>query len=286
MVDKKLMNKPHFILAFAIFFFCSNFVQGQFLNRITNYTESLIYSGEKDQNHFFSFQYNYMLSPWGTTIGAQGGIPTIGINLARFFSKKIIIGVIADFKFNPGISTKLPSNTFQTDFENHWTALTTSSKDSANSYVYHQNFLGNGVKGNNMFNIGVMFSLFPQKYGGILLQVKTGNTGFQFRNNIYGNKFVNHGGNDKVAMSILDNWRYEITLKPFSFFHNTFIAVRNRSYNNPLADAFILSFYYERQNFNSAQFNGTPLSEVMSEVFMNKYGIDNRFGIKLGFAFY
>lgn len=252
--------------------------------KITRYFDRILYSDYGDQNHLFCFQYKYMYSPFGKTIGAQGGMFNIGINLARFFSTKFILGGVADIKYIPGISVIKPSNEFLADFNSSYSPNFSTSLDSANSTVFYDNFNLNGIRGNNMFNFGFMFSPYPQKFGGIMFQVKTGITGFQFHQNIYGNPYVNYGGNDKVAMGVSKNWTYEITMKPLAFFKNTFYS--KSSPNQLLLCSMVISFYYERLNFGSSTFNGTAMQEVVTSEFFEKYKIDHRFGFKIGLTFY
>jgi len=257
----------------------------QVVLELRNYFKGIVTPEPEDQNHLFNFQYKYMFSPWGKTIGARGGMFNFGINLGRFFSNKIIIGPVADIKLFPGGARghKLSSE-FLNDFNDSFILNNSTSKDSVNLLVYSSNFNNEGIRGNNMFNFGVMISLFPQKFGALMVQIKKGGTGFQFHNMIYGNTYVNGGGNDKVGMFVSNNWTYELTLKPFAFFRNTFYSKYHGG--QYLSNSFVISFYYERLNFKSAEFNGTKLIDIVNDSFISKYGIDNRFGIKIGLAFY
>lgn len=238
------------------------------------------------QNHYLLVGYNYMLNPVGKTIGAQGTIASIGFNVARFLSKQITIGIVADAKFVPGISTKKLSKEFITDFNNAFIPTYSNVQDSANAYVIKAAVNSDvaQITGNSVFNIGLMVSLFPQKYGGLLLQVKYGSRGFQVHG-VYGNPYVNQGGNDKVPMGVVSNWTCELTFKPYAFFENAYIDTENYSAYD-IGKTISLSIFYERLNFQSANFNGTNFSQMVNTSFMDKYGIDNRFGFKVGFMFY
>jgi hypothetical protein len=119
-----------------------------------------------------------MYSPYGKKIEAQGGMLTLGLNVARLFSNKIILGVAADIKVNPERTHVSVATECLDDFNSSFTPLLVTPKDSANSSVYSTNLNGSGPRGNSILNWGVMLSLFPQKYGGILLEVKKGVTYF------------------------------------------------------------------------------------------------------------
>ncbi|MGZ4089086.1 MAG: hypothetical protein ACXVNO_00080 [Bacteroidia bacterium] len=253
-------------------------------NTPKNYWEFLRYPNDKSQNHFFTYNYQFFYSAIGKTLGARGTMANFGINLARLFSTKIILSVVADIKILPGVWPIKPSNSFTSDFNNSFLKTHDNQTDSANSSVVKNAFNNGDVMGQNVFNFGIALSLFPQKYGGILFQVKYGGTGFQIHG-VNGNKYVNNGGNDKVGMSVSGNWIYEITIKPAALFGNTYVFT-DRETDDKFFSSFVLSFYYERLNFKSAEFNGTTINKMVSSDFINKYGIDNRFGFKIGFAFY
>jgi len=255
-------------------------------NAPKNYWEFLRYPNDKSQNHLFSYNYQFFYSAIGKTLGSRGTMANFGVNLARFFSTKVILGVVADIKILPGVWPIKPSSSFTSDFNNNFQKTFDTQTDSANSSVVKNAFNNGGqnIIGQNIFNFGVAFSLFPQKYGGILLQAKYGVTGFQIHG-VNGNKYINNGGNDKVGMYVSGNWIYEITFKPAAFLYNTYIFT-DRETDDKFLSSFVLSFYYERLNLKSAEFNGTTIDKMVSSDFINKYGIDNRFGFKIGFAFY
>ncbi|MCW3083349.1 MAG: hypothetical protein JWP12_715 [Bacteroidetes bacterium] len=281
------MNK-HTKLIFIFLLFCaSSFAQDSLFAKIqkTKYYHYLRYADSTSQNHLLIINYQFMVNPVGKTFGAQGLIPTFGFNIARLFSKKIIIAACLDFKAFPGFATKKLSSQFVSDFNKNYTQTYHTPLDSANTYTVKEGINSNSIiSGNDVFNIGIMISLFPQRYGGILLQVKHGEDDFEFHS-VLNNKYVDGGGRDKFPMGISDNWTYELTLKPYAFFSNSYISFTSGS-DDIIWKSICVSFFYERLNFKSAEFNGTPLSTMVKPEFMNKYGIDNRFGFKIGFAFY
>lgn len=237
----------------------------------------------ESQNQLFTFNYQFMYGAFGKTMGANGLIPNFGINLARFFSRKIIIAGVADLKLVPGMWAPNTNKEFLNDFNSNLISTFNNQLDSANASIVSFAFNNGQIFGNNVFNFGIAFSLFPQKYGGILIQVKHGTTGF-YLHNVYNSPYVNGGGSDKVPISNSGNWVYELTLKPFAFFKNTYYNIREENFK--FANSFIISFYYEKLNFKSAEFNGTTIDKIVSQTFLNKYGIDNRFGFKIGIGLY
>lgn len=257
-------------------------------NTKSKYLKFLIAPDSSSQNHLFSFSYQYMLNPIGKTIGSQGMISNFGINLARFFSKKIIIGISLDLKWIPGMSTKKINNEFTSDFNSHFIKQYDNPQDSANAYIMKtvfNNGYGPSLYGNGISNIGIMISLFPQKYGGVLLNFKTGNTSFKIHS-VYDNPYVKNGKVDAAYLTLINNYIIDITFKPYAFFKNAYVSKINSFGFNDILKRFVISVFYQRLNFSSAEFNGTKISSMVDSAFNSKYKTDNRFGIKLGWGIY
>jgi hypothetical protein len=134
--------------------------------------------------------------------------------------------------------------------------------------------------------LGLMFSLFPHKAGAIMLQVKRGGVGYQAHALVFENASVpNISGNDKYPFTISKSWKYELTFKPQAFFEDAYIDVNNQEPGD-FWKTFSISFFYEKINFKTAEFNGTKFSTFLTNDFMTKYAFDNRFGFKIGFSLY
>lgn len=256
-----------------------------FLNICYNREYRLLAQEQERENHVITFQYGYSSILSGKTFLSKGTSLNVGINFARFFSKKIIFGLASEIKLFPGFGRTSMSGSFITDFNSEFNYFQSSSLDSANARVIRTNINNNGLIGNNVFCYGVMLSLFPQKYGGVLLEVLYGSNGFTARKEIFENPFINSGQNDKYPITVSDTWRLMCTIKPTSFFRNTYVSIDNIN-KKDILNSISISFYYERINMRTAEFNGTSFSAFTSNYFMEKYKIDNRFGIKLGFSFY
>lgn len=280
------MNYTRIFIVLCFFIATKIYTQDS-IKPFPRYIRFLRHPSPASQNHLITASYQYMLSPVGTTLGAQGTIANIGLNIARFFSRKFVLGISYDLKYIPGISTKNPGRQFVRDFNDAFITSYSTPLDSANAYVvrYALNDNGSHITGNNVFNLGVIFSPFPQKYGGLLFQVKYGVNGYNIHGRIYENKFIEGGGRDFYSISVSKNWTYELSFKPAAFFGNTFLNTEDYE-PSEIWEGFIISFYYQRLNFATAEFNGTPFSKMTSDEFNKKYALDNRFGIKLGMSFY
>jgi hypothetical protein len=253
-----------------------------------SYFRKVFTQQENSKNHLLMIGYHYMLSPVGKTFGAQGMVPNVGINLGRLFSHQIIVGLSLDLKLIKGFSNKRLSPAFVSDFNTNFNPHYDNPTDSVNAYTVKTAINGGPghfLTGNNLSNVGIMLSLFPQKLGGILIQIKKGYRSFGI-NGLYGIREIHEGANDVVSIGIPADWVYEISCKPLAFFRDTYVRKITDFRGESLANCFTISLFYERLDFREANFNGTGISQMTSAAFINKYKTDNRFGFKLGFSFY
>jgi hypothetical protein len=239
------------------------------------------------QNHYVTYQFGYLNSPVGKTFGEKGCMSNIGFNVARFFSNRMVLGPVADIKLIPGFGFLRLSDSFLNDFNADY--FNPQSSDSSNAQVVdaNMNSFGKhsyGFRGNIMFYYGIMFSPFPNRAGGIMIQIKTGMLGFDAHQAVFDNTAVpNISGDDKYPFTMQHNWKFELTFKPVAFFPDYESGVDD----DPESDITLtLSFYYERLNLKTAEFNGTKFSSFLTNDFMTKYAFDNRFGFKVGISFY
>lgn len=253
------------------------------LSANVSFTQSQKTDSLKNQNYWFTGQYTFVNSCTGKTFNSRGLTLNLGFNATKLFSDKIILGITTDLKVFPGLWKPHTSSAFLNDFNN---ALINPSNsfDSINMSIVSQNLNQGGLVGNNRYFIGGMFSLFPNKYGGFLFEAKYGRTDFQARNNVFDNPNIQNGFNRR-SISTTGNWIFSLTVKPVSFFRNTWFNRKNTS-GKDLLSSLTLGFFYERFNFGSARFNGTRLSNFTNEQFNASYRIDHRFGFKIGFSFY
>jgi hypothetical protein len=126
-----------------------------------------------------SIHYNYSPEPGDFYIG--GLFLHGGVNIARFFSKNMILGICADFKPFKGTNYWKPNASFQSDFLQSYTPDLTSTETAARSEMIRNAVLGTENKqfqGNYFGNIGIQFSPFPQQWGAWMLEVKRGYRSF------------------------------------------------------------------------------------------------------------
>lgn len=256
---------------------------GKFLCH-TKYLRFLLFSDSTSQARMLNVGINYLNTPSYTTLKPNGVQLRCGFNLARFVSKKIILGVFIDFKGIKGFTRQRFSSEFISDFNNGFNSNYSSQEDSAKAYLLKWQINNSAISGNYLGDIGIMFSPFPQKYGGILVTLKKGYRSYVIHG-VYGNKFIGNGEQEIALLDLSNNYALEVTMKPYAFFNNSFFPKKTTA-SNEISKLITLSFYYEQTNLKSATFSGLPLENVVSNTFMNKYGKTDCYGFKIGIAIY
>ncbi len=233
----------------------------------------------------FSWQYSYTFE--FESFRSGGLQATFGLNVARFFSNKMVIGICADIKAVKGLTQQQFSNDFINDLNEGFKTEYNNPSDSAKAYIIRDainDVPGHGFYGNYSGNLGIMFSLFPQKYGGVLISAKRGYRDFPIFGT-YGNAYIDDGLLDNTLFQVKKNYSAEISFKPYTLFKNGYVSI----YNSSIADIWKLisiGFYYEQLNLENANFNGIPFSKIVNAKFINRYGVDHCYGVKMGLALY
>jgi hypothetical protein len=267
------------------------------------YLEFLLRPDAKSQANFFNFSYQYVYTPKGNSFHTAGFHPTLGFNFARFFSRKFILGVCIDFKTFKGFTTQQFSNDFISNFNSNYISTYSNPVDSAKASLVksaindQNNSSGHYIRGNYFYNLGIIFSPFPGKYGSFVFQYKIGNREYPVWG-LHGNTILTNSGSKGT-----DEWEpfeisartYQISFKPYSFFGNTYsmpIAFRTDEYGKndgvfiEIFKAFTITLYYEELNLRDATFYSTPIGNFVKQLFMDKYGTIKNYGIKIGFGLY
>ena len=95
-----------YIKIFILFFLFTFFGKGQSNNssnikdesKPCNYCDFL--TDENIKNYVFNAGAKYQITTYAETFNSNGLYFKLGLNLARFFSKKIILGAFVDFNVN------------------------------------------------------------------------------------------------------------------------------------------------------------------------------------------
>ena len=248
------------------------------------YPKFLFLADSSSQAKLFTVGIQYLHTTNYQTLKPGGTSFSLGFNLARLFTKKRILGVFIDIKGIKGFTKQKFSSEFVSDFNLNFNSNYNSQEDSARAYLLNSRINSSNMSGNYRGDIGVMFSLFPQKFGGIMLAVKKGYRSYVIHG-IYGNPFIGKGKNEKAYFDLDYNYAIEIILKPYSLFKNSFFITQTSSVIDILK-LVTIGFYYEQTNLLDADIEGLPIKSIVSKSFMDKYGMTNMYGFKIGLALY
>ncbi len=261
------------------------------------------------QNSYMTGAVNVLYSQDGKSgPGGKGYSLSVGINVGRFFSKQIVFGATFDLKILNGQWGYKYSQTYKSDFNKSFKINSQSPSDSGranfmydlvNTGMDRNNSSGYrpAIDGNTFYEYGIMFSPFPNKFGGFLLKAQRGSYSYRIAG-VYGNKYIEGGQADNLYFASDIQYRFELSFKPLAFFRNTCLS--NSAYSNfiphrkieyekhklEFLDALSVSVYYERISYQNSEIDGYKLSSFLNPWFMSKYGIDEYFGVKISFGIY
>jgi hypothetical protein len=210
-----------------------------------------------------------------------------GFNLARFFSKQFIAGICIDIKPFKGISAWQPLESFTTDFNSNFTADNSTPETSFSSTIFYDAFNGaNGryFQGNYFGNIGIQFAPFPQKYGGLLLEIKRGYASFP----VYGYSdatIIENGDSDFAFYQVEKIYSGSLYFKPFNFSTGREGSSLERS-KSDWKNWIIIGLTYGRMQLTNDYLYGLHLQNVVSSSFWNTYNTQHFFALSLGIGMY
>ena len=253
------------------------------------YSNYLIVADSSTQSGLLNLRFNYLYIPPNNPFRRGGFSFELGLNLARFFSKKFILSVSYETKLAfVGFTRQHFSQTFINDFNNSYISEYPNAKDSLRASVFHDGINGVNdcyVKGSFPGYLGIAFSPFPQKWGGFLLTLKKGGASYTFYGKYDAKSLDPHQDNTLAYMSTSNNIAVELSFKPYKFSaKRNFTPFIEEKFN--ILNFLIVSFYYERFSFNGAIFNGQDINTMVRLDFISKYSNQNYFGVKLCFGAY
>lgn len=244
-------------------------------------------SDSTTQARWFALGFNYLNSPWNDGFRTSGTHIRFGVNFARFFSKKFILGLYTDVKVVKGLTKQYFSDDFVGDFNSSFIEYYSDPFDSARANTVKaaiNNSEGYDFRGNYFGNIGVSVSLFPHKYGGIIFTYKRGYRAYPVFGT-YWNTYFNNGESDNVLLDLNKNHAFTIAFKPFLLFRSGNLILRSMR-GKDYWQLVSIGFYYERTNLKYAIFDGMPVKNMVDNNFLNRYGVSQCFGFTFGLMVY
>ena len=240
----------------------------------------------KQENSFFMAGYYAFAWSGGKALNPTGMHFTGGINLARLFSNRLILGIGFELKGFKGLFPKRIPVDLINSFNQDLISTYLNASDSSHATVLSSAINGNGsnkFQGNYVYSAGVIFSLFPNKFGGLLLFIKRTSYSFPVFG-VYDNPYFHDGSADFAYFDVPKCYGIQLTCKPAAFFRKT--RTMNENDDSKYLGIIHLSIYYDHMSYKDALFEGDPLSKFLLPSFFDKYAVDNRFGIKIGLGFY
>lgn len=285
--------KSYFILISFLFSF--SFIRAQLFDTLSasplinknKYLHYLLISNENTKAALINFNVQYLYMPKVEALATGGLHINVGVNFARFFTRKFILGISVDIKFFLGYTQQILPAKFVNDFNENFIHNQPTKMDSVSAYTLKEAINrtnGYGIKGNNFGNYGISFSPFPDKWGAFLVQAKYGYRNFPFFGPLNSN-VQNPEISPYLHLILKDIYTIELSFKPYKFFHSKFYTPKEFRLKS-LYKHILISLYYERLNFRNATFNATPLTKYVNQTFISKYSRINQFGVKLGLGIY
>lgn len=252
----------------------------------TKYLSYLFYQDSSSQSGLFYIKVQYSYVNKNVPFRDGGMNTSIGLNLSRFLSDKLILGVCYNFKLLPGFTKQNFTSEFKNDFNDNFITNYSNQQDSIRGDILYRTI--NGAenyrsRGNSYHNFGICFSPFPKKYGGILIQITKGFSIMPFYGS-YPTKNLTKD-NSPVELNLFTKLCLEISCKPYNFFNSK----KSLLINQKLKDFYkhiVFSIYYKENSLKSSSFNNEPLNKYIDSKFIDKYTNKGFIGIKLGFGLY
>ncbi len=267
----------YILFVFLLFTFRESYTQNK--QNIKRYI-SFLKRDSLQNNTYLTVSCNFMYSSIGKiSQGGRGCYLSLGLNLARFFSKKIVLGVTFDLQPFSGLWNHKFKQNYINDFNQHYSTTSLGTIDSGRVQTVY-NSLNNNINydhfGNQHTSYGIMFSPYPTKYGGLMLILKRGQINYR----------VSNGGSldsqetDNLFITVPIDYKFELVCKPFYLFR------QNNKRKYLWLNYFQVSAFFQKVSWKDAKIDGLAFNRFMSPTFQNKYSCDYHFGFTFRIGIY
>ncbi|PCJ63649.1 MAG: hypothetical protein COA58_16055 [Bacteroidetes bacterium] len=252
------------------------------------------FSYSQDSNHVIVSPLYVAYNISGTTMGdvlpTYGGHVSLGLNPGVLIKKGIVLGVFFDLRWLKNLGSSNEYGKITNAINTHIIKNHDNELDSARSAFLQTAFshTKNDKKyflGSYLGNWGIMFSPYPDRYGGLMLQVKRGSREFPIYG-VYGDSILGDDSNGNsiewLNFKIPNNIEIQLTSKPLTFFKQRKEIPKYPSWR----DNFFVSFFYRQPSLKRAEFDNQPLSKFLKPAFFEQYGTSHQFGFKVSFGIY
>jgi hypothetical protein len=227
---------------------------------------------------YFFVSANFEGNISGKVMPSSGLEVGFGINLARFFTKKIVLGLYYESSMSSEFSTNNKYHYLTNDIGEHIVLDQTDPNDHVRAYFINNAYTKNQFNRCYKQNYGIAFSPFPDRYGEIILFLTKGSTKYFFsgENDNPNFSFPTYSNHIEVPTEI----KATLMFKPF-----TLTKMKDK---NLIKDHFHLGFYIQQTKFQSASLADKRISNFLDPAFFvgnRKYEIQIGFRIGIGVGF-
>jgi hypothetical protein len=229
--------------------------------------------------------YGFAQTCFGKVLPASGTSFNLGLNVAAFFSKKYVLGVMVEGRVFKFFGTNRKYGKIRGDVNAALIYTQPDARDSARVLFLADAFNSNPDRhffGSNQYRYGIIFSPYPDKYGGFLLAVKRGINNYPISGAYRYFDIVKYESESYIYIDLPVDVCVEVTCKPLLSLHEK----RQGKYIDFISQNLVLSAYWEHVSINRAQLNQAPITHFLKPDFFARNGTDNHFGFKVSFGFY
>ncbi|NQY11474.1 MAG: hypothetical protein HRT71_18400 [Flavobacteriales bacterium] len=225
--------------------------------------------------------YNLSTTPIGDVLPTNGGHISFGLNGAWPFKGKFVLGLLFDFRGFKVAGSNWKHSILQDDINNNIITGHSNSLDSVRTELLLGAFNDNEFWGSYLTNWGIMFSPFPNKYGGFMLVIKKGFYTFPIYGAMhYPDYYPEY--TEWISLDVPVKLNIQLVCKPASLF------IKPKENNDELSfrNNFLVSIFYERISLNNSTLDNESLSTFLDQPFFDKHGLSHQYGFKISFGIY
>lgn len=257
------------LLLFFISIYCwletSSFCQHKDTNQIT-------------RPYFFA-SANFEMNITGKIMPSSGLQFGLGINLARFFTKKIVLGFFGEMSFASSFSTNNKYDYLTKNINENIIYNQTNYVDSVKALFLSNAYNKEQFNGCYRSDFGFAFSPFPDKYGEFILIISKGKSLFNFYGK-YDHPILPKDGGYSQNIEIPTIFKAILMFKPL-----TLTKIKE---SNFLKDHIQVGFYFQKTSLQDATLTYSPISTYLKPEFFtgnrkSEIQIGLRVGVGIGF---
>lgn len=248
-----------------------------FLVFLVCFANSFTYSQKKDSveiiRPYFFLSANFEGNMTGKVMPSSGLQVGLGINLARVFTKKIVLGLYGETSFGSRLSSNNNFSYLHDDVNAHLVSQQTNAYDSLKVLI-----LSDAYAGKNLFHgcfrstIGFAFSPFPDKYGKIMFLLTRGIAFYPIYDKSNKEGFTIYHYHD---ITIPTQFKATLIFKPLSL-----TKMKDKNF---LKDHLQVGFYLQKTSFQNAIFDSRRITNYLDQAFFNgNKKVEFQFGMRIG----